>query len=355
MIKPKIGLDFDDVTAPFNAVAVELANEKYHLNPPLSVDEITTWDPVGRVEVIKEFWRDPKLYKRQVKEASKQTIKCIRKLMEVADVYFITACFPEFMSTRAAQIQKLFPDLPRDRIILGSAKNLVNFDVLLDDNIDNVLDSPADYAVLMRQPWNKGMTGVLSVNNMEDFVSLVHHIIEVSTNKHKKIKSPSILAIVGPTGAGKNALIDKVCSLAPDKFEMPLTYTTKKESGRKYVSEKEFKQIDLIEQTVYGGYLYGTTAKNIEDVLNKNKHAIIALDMCGAISMKTKYPTVILHVDKKKESLILDILNTKEFNDEEKMLRILSLDAEKNNKNICDYSIDNNSNEGYKKVVELVK
>ena len=29
MLRPKIGLDWDDVTAPFNSLAIEMANEKY--------------------------------------------------------------------------------------------------------------------------------------------------------------------------------------------------------------------------------------------------------------------------------------------------------------------------------------
>ena len=28
MIRPKIGLDWDDVTAPFNSIAIDMANKK---------------------------------------------------------------------------------------------------------------------------------------------------------------------------------------------------------------------------------------------------------------------------------------------------------------------------------------
>ena len=31
MLRPKIGLDWDDVTAPFNSIAIAMANEKYHI------------------------------------------------------------------------------------------------------------------------------------------------------------------------------------------------------------------------------------------------------------------------------------------------------------------------------------
>ena len=30
MLRPSIGIDWDDVTAPFNSIAIRMANEKYH-------------------------------------------------------------------------------------------------------------------------------------------------------------------------------------------------------------------------------------------------------------------------------------------------------------------------------------
>ena len=34
MLRPSIGIDWDDVTAPFNSIAIRMANEKYHIDPP---------------------------------------------------------------------------------------------------------------------------------------------------------------------------------------------------------------------------------------------------------------------------------------------------------------------------------
>lgn len=65
MLRPKIGLDWDDVTAPFNSIAVAMANEKYHIDPPLRLEEIDTWENRGRAGVIKEFYEDEELYARQ--------------------------------------------------------------------------------------------------------------------------------------------------------------------------------------------------------------------------------------------------------------------------------------------------
>ena len=137
MLRPKIGLDWDDVTAPFNSIAVAMANEKYHIDPPLRLEEIDTWENRGRAGVIKEFYEDEELYARQ--QVPEKNKKAVHRLMEIADVYFITAVAPAFMGIRAKQILTAFPEFPPENIILGNAKNLVQFDIILDDAIHNVL------------------------------------------------------------------------------------------------------------------------------------------------------------------------------------------------------------------------
>ena len=75
MLRPKIGLDWDDVTAPFNSIAIQMANEKYDFEPPLSMEEIDSWENKGRAGVIKEFYQNEELYNRQrVPEKNKKAI-----------------------------------------------------------------------------------------------------------------------------------------------------------------------------------------------------------------------------------------------------------------------------------------
>ena len=184
MLRPSIGIDWDDVTAPFNSIAIRMANEKYHPEKPYRLEEITSWANEGRTSVIKEFYNDPELYSRQI--PTEETKRGIRRLMQIADVFFITAVSPHFMGVRAEQIMTQFPELPPENIILGSAKDRVHFDIVLDDAIHNILDSKAEYPVLMRKPWNAKMTGLLSVNTMAEFVSLVRQIMKASTSKPEK-------------------------------------------------------------------------------------------------------------------------------------------------------------------------
>lgn len=336
MLRPKIGLDWDDVTAPFNEIAVEMANEKYDIKPPLMLSDIESWENTGRASVIKEFYNDPELYEKQ--KPSEETKNMIRKLMDIAEVYFITAVAPAFMGVRARQIMEAFPEFPQENIILGNAKNLVQFDIILDDAIHNVLETPATYPVLMRKPWNRKMTGLLSVNNITEFVYLVEQIISASLYRNKKTIKPSVIALVGPSGSGKTQLAEKMCSM--EKFENPKTYCTKKSSKHRYIPEEEFEKQNFFEKTRYAGIQYGTKKEDIEDVLLRGKYAVMPLDMCGAIAMKRHFPTTIIYVARDKEVLIKDIIE-QDYPVEEKTLRILSIDAEKRNRQICDHVVYN--------------
>ncbi len=348
MLRPIIGLDWDDVTAPFNSVAVKMANEKYEFDPPITLEEVDSWENTGRASVIKEFYMTEELYYRQhVPEKNK---KAIQKLMEIADVYFITAVFPEFMGIRAKQILKEFPEIPHDHIILGSAKNLVHFDIILDDAVHNILETPATYPVMMRKPWNWKMTGLLSVNDLTEFVSLVKQIIRASHTKSGKIEEPCVVALVGPSGSGKSVIARNLSRT--DGFASPKTYCTKKDTKHFYISEEEFEKQDFFEKTMYAGAKYGTKKEEIQAVLDTGKSAVMALDMCGAIAMKRHFNTAIIFVDNDKENLIRNIIED-EMDAEEKTLRILSIDSEKRNRAICDYVIDNRNQNGEEQIAAL--
>ena len=93
--------------------------------------------------------------------------------------------------------------------------------------------------------------------------------------------------------------------------------------------------------------------EDIEAVLNNGQFAVMPLDMCGAIAMKRHFPTAIIYVSKDKEQLIREIIED-DYDTSEKTLRILSIDAEKRNKQICDYVVDNSANEGASILKKLI-
>ena len=111
------------------------------------------------------------------------------------------------------------------------------------------------------------------------------------------------------------------------------------------LNKEAFDQMNFFEKTAYAGVRYGTRKEDIQELLDQGKFAVIPVDMCGAIAMKRSFPTHIIYVARDKEKLIADIIDS-DYDTEEKTLRILSIDAEKRNRKICDHVIHNDIIEG---------
>jgi guanylate kinase len=186
---------------------------------------------------------------------------------------------------------------------------------------------------------------------MTEFVSLVKQIIRASQSKSSRLEEPCVLALVGPSGSGKSGITKRLCE--DERFVSPKTYCTKHSEKHHYLTEEEFASQNFFERTRYAGVQYGTKKEDIEAVLEDGCYAVMPLDMCGAIAMKRHFPTAIIYISRDKEYLIRDIIE-EDYDVEEKTLRILSIDAEKRNREICDYVVDNTDNQGLERILELL-
>ena len=83
MFKIKIGLDWDDVVAPFNSIAINMANEKYpeRFKTPLTLEDIDSWENTGRASVIHEFYGKTELYERQAVSIPQKNITIILRFL----------------------------------------------------------------------------------------------------------------------------------------------------------------------------------------------------------------------------------------------------------------------------------
>lgn len=79
------GIDWDDVISPLNDCAIELANQEYQFDPPLTLEDINSWENTGRASVIKKYYNDSRLYDMQrvsdeakpLSENCRQKVSCI--------------------------------------------------------------------------------------------------------------------------------------------------------------------------------------------------------------------------------------------------------------------------------------
>ncbi len=346
------GIDWDDVIAPFNDRAIELANEEYDFDPPLSLEEITSWENTGRASVIKKYYGDERLYERQyVPEESKEFI---RRLQTKGIVYIVTAVYPQFMSRRMAQIKEAFPDFPEENIIMGFQKSIVHVDITLDDGPHNILKSNARFPVLMRKPWNRELTGLLAVHNFEEFFTLLDQIKSSMIEDRVEAKAPAVVALVGPSGSKKNEITKEL--LKREDFTAPKAYTTKPVSDgiHTQISMEEFlrDKESFIETTMYAGYAYGTKWEDISSLMKQEKYVVMPIDLSGAIAMKRHYPTVIIFCKCGREQMIESILE-KDMSNREKTLRLISLENELKNAALCDYVVKTDRPDAISRILNI--
>ena len=348
------GIDWDDVISPLNECAIELANKEYKFDPPLTLEEINSWENTGRTSVIKKYYNDPRLYDMQ--RVSDDAKAFIRKLQTKGIVYIVTAVQPQFMSKRVEQIKAAFPDFPDENIIMGFQKSVVQVDITLDDGPHNILKSSARFPVLMRRPWNQELTGLLAVNNYEEFFQLLEQIKSSMVEDRVKPSHPCVVALVGPSGAKKNEIAKKLCETG--KFVIPKAYTTKAgpDSIHTTITEEEFirNSNEFIETTRYAGYAYGTKWEDISTLINEDRYVVMPMDLSGAIAMKRHYPTVIIFCKCKREKMIENILE-KNMSNHEKMLRLVSMENELKNADLCDFVVRTDTGDAAETIMKICK
>ena len=168
----KVGLDVDDIIFSCNEYAVELTNSELHLTPPIQMNEITAWGPLGtradlRLKSKKFFETQPVL---------PGAVEFVHDLQEYGKVFFVTDVQQEYYGIRKSRLLELFPEIPEEHIIITPRKEEANVDVLLDDGIHNLRRTTAEYPVLMQRPWNVAEKNYVTVSGFEEFLAFMRSI-----------------------------------------------------------------------------------------------------------------------------------------------------------------------------------
>ena len=165
----KVGLDVDDIILSCNEYAVELTNNELHMIPPIQMDEITAWGPLGtRADLRLKFF--------ETQPVLPGAVEFVHDLQEYGDVFFVTDVQQEYHGIRKNRLLELFPEIPEEHIIITSRKEEANVDVLLDDGIHNLRRTTAEYTVLMQRPWNAAEKNYVTVSGFEEFLAFMGSI-----------------------------------------------------------------------------------------------------------------------------------------------------------------------------------
>ena len=306
------------------------------------------WGKHGtRIDVIFEYFSDPEFYRTQPVYAGAKEF--VRKLSQMTEVFISTAIPPECMGIRAQRILEDFPEIPADHIYMGSRKDKIKVDILFDDAMHNILASSAKYPILMRRPWNREATGMMAVNNYDEFLKLVEVIADSYTIKTPETwAEPGIVILVGPSGSGKSTIATRLLEKT-DKLQKLISYTTQDPTAVEenqwynYVSVEEFRQMcdsgEMFQSTMYAGHGYGSKKEDVQAILDDGRHVLAAMDIGGAMSLKTNFKNVTtIYINRDKKKLMASILR-KNSSIEDKVNRLIAIESEKKNEEICDYVV----------------
>lgn len=344
----RVGLDVDDTIYDCNEYALSIINARHPDEKPVTINEITGWGAYGRFADERiALYSDPEFVRNQPILPKAQ--RFVRELSKLADVFFVTAVPAACMSARAERLIHDFPEIPPQNIIIGTRKDVMALDILLDDGAHNISSSKAAYPVLFRKPWNTHLSGLLSVNSYDDFLHLCKMVRNSFTEKAPDVSKGGVVCLVGPSGSLKNEIARTLTSF--DNFEKPITSTTRpsrrdeSDHAYRFISEEEFlrekSEGKFIETTVYSSYYFGTSESEIAPIVDAGRCAVIPIDICGALTLKNIYRSraLLVFVNRSKSDVLLDIIN-RNISSEDKMRRIMSLDFEYRNAEVCDMALD---------------
>ncbi|MCK4682500.1 guanylate kinase [Candidatus Bipolaricaulota bacterium] len=102
--------------------------------------------------------------------------------------------------------------------------------------------------------------------------------------------------VCGPSGAGKNSVIERVMQILPG-LSYSVSYTTRpRRSGEVngkdyyYITHQEFDRLvsegEMVEHVTYLGDQYGTSRAQICEVFSREKDVILNIDVEGAKTLK---------------------------------------------------------------------
>ena len=184
----------------------------------------------------------------------------------------------------------------------------------------------------------------------------------------KKKEYPKIFVICGPSGSGKevvlNGALKRIKKLRRVKTLMTRPILRREDkAGREKVSVRGFFNLDrqgrLIEKNFYAGHWYGTPTDGVEEVIEEGNNAILDIDINGMKALKKRYSNVVsIFLKTNFEDLKKRIESRGGFSPSEIGRRLSIAKAEIAKSKICDYNVWNRQdhlNQAIDRVVKIIK
>lgn len=177
--------------------------------------------------------------------------------------------------------------------------------------------------------------------------------------------TPLIVVISGPSGVGKDTIIERMAELG-HTFHFTITATTRKPRPNEvdgvnhhFLTQERFITLidsdELLEWAIVYGNYYGVPKQQVRDALDAGSHVIVRVDVQGALRIKEIVPdALLLFVNAPNNKVLRDRLVRRGVNTEEDMrLRLAAAESESEKAFIFDFQIVNHENQLDDAVAEI--
>lgn len=176
-----------------------------------------------------------------------------------------------------------------------------------------------------------------------------------------------IVIIDGPSGVGKDTIINELIRRYPKRFGKPINATTRgmrenESQGNPYlfISEEEFLRLrktgDIFEQTIRHGTYRGMRKSSFDSILNENKIPLRDCDRFGLDAIKKIYGDIVISIflTVPKEEIKNRLISRNEPIDSMN-IRLKDYDTFIENAKYYDYEIENLDKEKtINKILEII-
>lgn len=162
-----------------------------------------------------------------------------------------------------------------------------------------------------------------------------------------------LFVIVGPAGAGKNALMNSVLNRFPDLRQLPTATTRRMRPGEQqgrehlFVNDTEFQRMvasnELLENQLVHEHFYGVPRKLVEQSLMDEHDLIADIDVLGATTLRSNYhdQTVLIFLQPPSIAVLRQRMEKRGESEAEIETRMKRVPMEMAYAPQCDYLITN--------------